>query len=128
MLVRVVALSRPVDQPDEKTDEPKGPPVPRRLFRCGIEPARRRDSMVGLGAAVELAIPALGSMPDTPGGRKGLVEGVGREVCDMNGCWTSISLRVPIGGNREGTVPARARRPEPVIEPLVVGMRSGKLS
>ena len=86
MLVSVVALSRPDDgHPEEKTDEPKGPPAPRRLFRWGMEPARRRESIVGFEAALEAAMPAPGSIPVTPGGRNGLVEGVGREVCDMNG-------------------------------------------
>lgn len=81
-----MALSRPVDQFEGNNDGPKGllDAEPRRLLRCGIEPARRRDSIAGLGAA-ELATLPLESIPDTPGGRKGLVEGVGREVWDMNG-------------------------------------------
>lgn len=129
MLVNVVALSRPVDQFEENNDGPKGLLLETsRLLRCGIEPARRRDSIAGLGAAAELATFALESIPETPGGRKGLVDGVGREVCDMNGCSTSTSFNVPMGGNRDGTVPARALRPELPIEPLVVGIKSGKLS
>lgn len=52
------------------------------------------------------------SIPETPGGRNGLVEGVGREVWD-NGCWGFKSLRrLPTGENREGTVPALALREE----------------
>jgi hypothetical protein len=82
MLVKVVALSRPVDQLVENSDGPKGPPPPKKLLLCGIEPARRRDSDAGLGTAVELATLELVSIPETPGGLKGLVEGVGREVCD----------------------------------------------
>lgn len=83
MLVKVVALSRPVDQLVENNDGPKGPPPPRKLLLCGIEPARRRDSDAGLGTLVVLAILELVSMPETPGGLKGLVEGVGREVCGI---------------------------------------------
>lgn len=128
MLDKVVARSRPVDQFVENRDGPKGLPDANRLLFCGIEPARRRDSIAGLGAAPELATLDPESIPDTPGGRNGLVEGVGRDVCDMKGCWRSISLRVPIGGNREGTVPARARRPVGLMEPSEPGIRSGKLS
>lgn len=128
MLVKVVARSRPVDQFVENKDGPKGPPPPSRLLRWGIEPARSREIMAGLGAPAEVVTFAVVSIPGTPGGLNGLVEGVGRDVCDMYGCWSSISLRVAMGGNREGTVPARALRPEPDIWPLVVGIRSGKLS
>ena len=86
ILVKVVALSRPVDQLVENSDGPKGPPPPKKLLLCGIDPALRRDSDAGAGAAAELAILEPVSIPDTPGGLKGLVEGVGREVCDMKGC------------------------------------------
>lgn len=128
ILVNVVALSRPVDQFDENNDGPKGLLCPKGLLRCGIEPARSRDNIAGLEAAAELATFDDESIPDTPGGRKGLVDGVGREVWDVNGCSSSNSFKVPIGGKREGTVPARALRPEPPIGPLVVGIRSGKPS
>lgn len=46
----------------------------------------------------------------------------------MRVCCRSISFNVPICGNRDGTVPARALRPELEIELLVVGIKSGKLS
>ena len=128
MLVKVVALSRPLDQCEEKRERPKGLPELSRLLLCGIEPARRRDSIAGLGAATEFVTLALLSIPATPGGRNGLVDGVGREVCDIMGSSSSISFSLPMGGNREGTVPARALRPEPLTGPVVVGIRSGKLS
>lgn len=83
MLVKVVALSRPVDQFVENNDGPKGPPPPKKLLLCGIEPARRRDSDAGLGTPVALATFEPVSIPETPGGLKGLVEGVGREVCGI---------------------------------------------
>lgn len=86
MLVRVVARSRPVGQLVEKSDGPKGFDEPRILVLCGIEPARRRDRVVVL-----LPLPVVvglvpESMPETPGGRKGLVDGVGREVLDRKDC------------------------------------------
>jgi hypothetical protein len=82
MLVKVVARSRPVDQLVENSDGPKGPPPPRKLLLCGIEPARRRDSDAGAGPPERAALEPL-SIPETLGGLKGLVEGVGREVCEM---------------------------------------------
>lgn len=117
-----------MDQFVENSDGPKGPLPPKKLLLCGIEPARRRERDAGAGPAPELAGLEPVSIPETPGGLKGLVEGVGREVCEANGCWSSISFSVPIGGKRDGTVPARARRLGLPMEPLVVGIRSGKLS
>lgn len=76
MLVKVVALSRPVDQFEENRDGPKGLPELSRLLLCGIEPARIRDSIAGLGAAAGFVNLALVSIPDTPGCRKGLVDEV----------------------------------------------------
>lgn len=86
MLVRVVARSRPVPQFVENSDGPNGPEDPRKLVRCGIEPARRRERL-----PVPLPPMAVGglmpvSIPDTPVGLNGLVEGVGREVWDTKGC------------------------------------------
>lgn len=68
------------------------------------------------------------SIPDTPAGRKGLVEGVGRELWEMGG-WGFRSLRrLPTGENREGTVPARALREVLWRLPLEAGIRSGNPS
>lgn len=44
MLCNVLALSLPLYQLGAKTDEPKGLP-PRRLARCGIEPALNLESI-----------------------------------------------------------------------------------
>lgn len=77
ILVKVVALSRPVDQLVENNDGPKGPPAPKKLPLCGIEPALRRDSDAGAGPAAELATLEPVSIPDTPEVLKGLGEGVG---------------------------------------------------
>jgi hypothetical protein len=82
MLVSVVALSRPADQLVENNEGPKGFDDPNRLARWGIEPARRRDRIAGLLPALEVTVLGVESTPETPGGRKGLVDGVGRDVLD----------------------------------------------
>lgn len=82
MLASVVARSRPDDQFVEKTDGPNGLVLFRRLGRCGIEPARRRDSRT-----VFDSVPGADTIEDsTPVvfcGRNGLVDGVGLEVLEM---------------------------------------------
>lgn len=83
MLVSVVARSRPVAQLVENRDGPNGPEVPRKFARCGIEPARRREREPALFPPAVVAVFAPVSMPVTPVGRKGLVEGVGLEVWVM---------------------------------------------
>lgn len=138
MLVRVLARSRPECQLVENKDGPNGLDPPKKPVRWGIEPARRRDTPVGLpapGAAEAAPAVAAGaafgveSIPDTPGGRKGLVEGVGREDCEM-GCGGGFKSvrRLPTGEKREGTVPALARREELCKPVLGGGMRSGNPS
>ena len=83
MLVSVIALSRPAaDQLVENNEGPKGFGAPKRLARWGIEPARKRDSMAGLLAALEVTVLGVESISETPCGRKGLVVGVGRDVLD----------------------------------------------
>lgn len=127
--MRVVARSRPVAQLVENNDGPNGLEDPRKPVRCGIEPARRRESEPELLPPAAVAVVALGSMPDTPEGRKGLVDGVVLVVWDMKGCcWRFTSLSVPTGENLDGTVPARARRAGLFMPALVVGTRSGKPS
>ena len=81
MLVKVVARSRPDAQLVENTEGPNGFEEPKKLFgRCGIEPARKRDKTAVLGPAPEVTVLPLVSIPDRPGGRNGLVDGVGLEV------------------------------------------------
>lgn len=125
----VVARSRPVDQFVENKDGPKGLDDPSRLGRCGMEPALRRESIVGLLAAFAVAGLGAVSIPVTPGGRKGLVDGVGREVLDIyDGCCIFTPLTAPTGEKREGTVPARALRAGLFRVPSDGGTRSGKPS
>ena len=92
----------------------------------GIEPARKRDREPVPFPPV--AGPGLTPASSTPEGRKGLVDGVGREDWDRKGCCRFASLREFTGENLEGTVPALALRPELPTGPLEVGTRSGKPS
>lgn len=138
ILVRVLARSRPECQLVENNEGPNGLEPPKKPVRWGIEPARRRDTgfppevaavVVEAGAAASGAAFGVESIPDTPGGRKGLVEGVGREDCEMGCGWGFKSVRrLPTGEKREGTVPARARREELCKPALGGGIRSGKPS
>ena len=83
ILVNVVARSRPEAQLLEKRDGPNGLDDPRKFTRWGMDPARRRERAAG-PLTTGFAVVGLGavSMPETPGGRNGLVEGVGREVLE----------------------------------------------
>lgn len=80
MLVSVVARSRPVAQLVENKDGPNGPEEPKKFALWGIEPARRRERDPALLPPGAVAVFAPVSIPETPDGRKGLVDGVGREV------------------------------------------------
>lgn len=82
MLARVEARSRPDDQAVENNDGPKGLDVPGKPVLCGIDPARSRERAPPLLPAEVVAGLALESIPDTPVGRNGLVDGVGRDVWD----------------------------------------------
>ena len=112
MLARVDVLSRPDDQFVENTDGPKGPlDVGKLEMRCGTDPARRRDSKAALLAAV---LCSLISPKPGEGVLYGLDEGVGRELLDASDGRPPRPPRPPIGPlaeNREGRVPALARRP-----------------
>lgn len=117
------ARSRPGAQLVENSDGPKGLVVPGKPVLCGIEPALRRERDPVLPPPAVVAVLALESIPETPGGRNGLVDGVGREVWDM-----SDSFGVPTGEKREGTVPALVLRAEALKPPFEVGIKSGKPS
>lgn len=88
MLAKVDARSRPEDQLVEKRDEPNGLEEPRKLLvRCGMDPARRRDKVAGLLPGPALVVLGTVSIPDKPGGRKGLPDGVGPlDVFDSRVC------------------------------------------
>lgn len=127
MLLKVVALSREEDQFVEKTDGPNGFPAPTKPGRCGMDPARSRESKADvLLFGVEDPLPV--SMPVNGCGWNGLVEGAGLEVCESSDWETFTPLTVPTGENLEGTVPALARRPGPLTVVSLGGTRSGKPS
>lgn len=110
ILASVDVLSRPDGQLVENTDGPNGPLDCGGKFeaRCGTDPARRRDSNAALLAAelFSLISPRPGE-----GALYGLGDGVGRELLGtIDGRLPSIPFGPP-GENRDGTVPARARRP-----------------
>ena len=116
MLWSVLLRSRLLLQPVEKMELPKGETAGgKKPGRCGIEPARRRDSRADLAAALvepsgaakpacSVGVPALGL--------KGLVDGVGRDVLGRSDEADSKPGGAAAGENREGRVPARARRPD----------------
>lgn len=132
MLDKVVARSRPVDQLVENREGPKGLAAPSRLALWGMEPARIRAGIDELPLSPATGGLAPVSIPETPdpGGRKGLVEGLGRDVLDRRGWWALNPLWFPPGGgNLDGTVPARARRAGLLmIELSEAGTRSGNPS
>jgi hypothetical protein len=107
MLANVDVRSRPDVQFEENTDTPNGDValLPYWL-RCGIDPARKRDSNAALLAELESWMsPRFGD-----GDLNGLGEGVGRDVLAINEGNPVIPLpAAPPGENRDGTVPARAR-------------------
>jgi len=108
--VSVLALSRPLLQIDEKTEDTKGEGVDRKLDRCGMDPARSRESRAELGAFPALYLGLSLSGTDNVPGRKGLDVGVGLELLDAGGsCDVDPGTILP-GGNLDGTVPARDRR------------------
>lgn len=80
-----------------------------------------------LGPAPEVTVLPLVSIPDRPGGRNGLVDGVGLDVLGIrDGAW-ELAFMVPTGGNRDGTVPALALRAG-LFNAVSDGIRSGNPS
>jgi len=109
ILAKVEALSRPVTAGFqlEKMDGPKGefePGIEANGLRCGMEPARSLESSVE-----GLVVFSNGSSPGD-GALNGLWEGVGLDDLGARAGMLSKPLPTPPGENRDGTVPARARR------------------
>ena len=107
MLASVDVLSRPDDQLGENTEGPTpNADCPTKFVRCGMDPARSRESKAALLPLVESPIsPRLGD-----GDLYGLADGVGREVLEIMEGIALSPLMGPPGENLDGTVPARARR------------------
>lgn len=114
MLASVDVLSRPDVQFVEKTDGPNGPLPPDCVVDekletcCGTDPARRRDSSAALLDA-ELWSPI--SPRPGEGDLYGLGDGDGRDVFDPRDERPPSPPSGAPGANRDGTVPALARRP-----------------
>ena len=126
MLVSVDALSRPELQLEVNNEFPNGLEVPTKFDRCGIDPARSRDSKAALLAL--FGGPLFDTSVGVEAGLKGLVDGVGREVLERSDCWTLTPLIVPTGENLDGTVPARVRLDGLVKFVSEGGTRSGNPS
>lgn len=81
-----------------------------KLARCGMEPALSLDSSAFCDAFMPEEPIVLVSEAGLGPLWRGLDEGVGLEVLGATEGWEPI-LFMPIGGKRDGTVPARNRRP-----------------
>lgn len=133
MLWSVLLRSRLLDHPVEKIGFPKGDTAGgKKPGRCGIEPARRRESKADLAAALvepRAAKPEFSVGVPEPG-LKGLVEGVGRDDLGRSDEADSKPGGGAEGENREGSVPARARRPDVwgAAASGIAPLKSGKLS
>ena len=117
--------SRPDPHGELKSEFPKGIADP--IGRCGIEPARKRDSSVDV---LEMAgsFPSLAISWAAGIGRNGLVDGVGRDVLFAKFRGRFTPARGFPGGNLDGTVPARARRVVGWVADSGGGTKSGKPS
>jgi len=129
MLVKVAALAR-LFQVVEKGDCPAKKLDPAKILaRCGMLPARSLERRAEVPADEGALLKAF-SRADVEPGRKGLVEGVGREVFEVSAAMFG-ALLVLVGEIREGKVPARPLRAGLLI-PVSVngtsGTRSGKPS
>lgn len=131
MLCRVFVRSLPANQLLANREDPNGLGPPRPLLRCGIDPALSRESRAAwleADAPIDVAWSRSGGVPAW----YGLDEGVTRP--DLGSSEDCEPLREVVAGNREGTVPARARRAElaaefvPDPEVACVESKSGKLS
>ena len=126
MLVKVAARAR-LFQVVEKGDCPvRKVEPPKILARCGMLPARSLESRADVPADAGALLKAFSEAEVEPG-RKGLVEGVGREVFEVRRAMFG-ALLVTVGEMREGKVPARPLRAGLLIPVSVNGTRSGKPS
>lgn len=126
MLVKVAALVRLV-QVEPNGDCPfkkLGPP--KILLRCGILPARSRDKRADVPEGAGALLKAFSEAKVEPG-RKGLVEGVGRDVLDVRRA-TLGALFETVGEILDGKVPALPLRAGLFIPVSVKGTRSGNPS
>lgn len=126
MLVKVAALVRLVHV------EPKGDCAfrklgpPKILLRWGILPARSLDKSADVPVEAGALLKAFSEAEVEPG-RKGLVEGVGREVFEVSKAIFG-ALFETVGDIREGKVPALPLRAGLLMPVSVNGTRSGKPS
>lgn len=132
MLASVLPRSRPVGFQLLKMEGPKGEAevlgrLDEKGLRWGMEPARNLDNKVedrpGSASDEDSAKPGDGVL------LKGLVEGAGRAACCPMGGTFNIPLPTGAPGNRDGTVPARARLPvEGMLSGVGSWLKSGKPS
>lgn len=126
ILVRVAARVRLVHV------EPKGDCAfrkvgpPKILLRWGMLPARSLDNRAEVPVGAGALLKAFSEAEVEPG-RKGLVEGVGREVFEVSKAMFGALLET-VGEIREGKVPALPLRAGLLIPVSVSGTRSGKPS
>ena len=90
---------------------PKGLRGSTKLARCGIEPARKRESNVDVELGTKGLLSPV-SLENKDDDLNGLAEGVGLEVLGGSDAGLMVPEEAPAsaGENLEGTVPARARR------------------
>lgn len=106
----VDALERGVDQPLEKYEGPNGLALGRRLARCGIDPALRRESRDDFCAGVRPAPMAAADAEEDKGiVSVGVVAGDAWDDLDTAGPGAPRLLSGVAPGKRDGTVPALRR-------------------
>lgn len=125
MLARVDPRSRPRPAGFQllKMPGPNGEFAPGRGakgLRCGMEPARSRESRVEVPGGADS-----GSSRPGDGDLNGLGDGVGREDFGASAGKLRRPFPTPPGEKRDGTVPARARR---VVDGSPSGGASGAKS
>lgn len=129
MLARVFPRSRAEAHPEEKNGFPKAFVV-MMFARCGIEPARSLDKSADVeGEDMGCFGSPLLSWEMVASGRKGLVDGVGRDVLGINDGGACRVVTGSPGENLDGSVPALPRLTGSwVALPSVGGAKSGNPS